>query len=164
MRKPFTKHCQNCGKEFTFLAAGSEKEKRKFCSSVCNGNYYADKLSRDRKGKGNPMFGKKPWNLGNLSIRKKYKIETGAIMKTKSGSRKNVYFDVKTDKGWKKLHRIIIEKKIGRPLAASEVVHHIDGNGLNNNLSNLKLMSKSEHAKVHKMQKNFERGDEYARD
>ena len=41
--------------------------------------------------------------------------------------------------------RIIMEKYIGRFLSMDEVVHHIDGNKLNNDLSNLKLMKDSEH-------------------
>jgi len=47
-------------------------------------------------------------------------------------------------------HRKIIEDSIGRTLLYNEVVHHIDGNKTNNNLENLKLMSRSEHSKLHK--------------
>lgn len=37
------------------------------------------------------------------------------------------------------LHRLIMSEKIGRPLTKSEVVHHIDGNPTNNEISNLEL-------------------------
>lgn len=37
------------------------------------------------------------------------------------------------------LHRLVMEKKIGRTLLPSEVVHHIDKNKLNNHPSNLSL-------------------------
>lgn len=39
------------------------------------------------------------------------------------------------------VHRLLMEKKLGRYLTRQEVVHHIDGNRLNNQLSNLQLFS-----------------------
>ncbi len=47
--------------------------------------------------------------------------------------------------GYVREHRKNIELKIGRYLKLSEIVHHIDGNTLNNNIENLKLMTKKEH-------------------
>ena len=44
---------------------------------------------------------------------------------------------------------VIMENLIGRYLDKGEVVHHIDGNGLNNSLDNLQIMSISEHVKHH---------------
>lgn len=46
-------------------------------------------------------------------------------------------------------HRYIIEQHIGRKLKRNEVVHHIDGNKLNNDLSNLQLMTLEEHSRLH---------------
>ena len=39
------------------------------------------------------------------------------------------------------LHRLVIEQYLGRYLEPNEVVHHIDGNPMNNNITNLKLFS-----------------------
>lgn len=48
------------------------------------------------------------------------------------------------------LHRLIMEELLGRKLTEHEVVHHIDGDKLNNDPSNLKLFaSQAEHAKHH---------------
>lgn len=46
-------------------------------------------------------------------------------------------------------HRHLMEKKIGRKLRPDEVVHHIDGNKLNNNLDNLVVMTRAEHVLIH---------------
>jgi hypothetical protein len=57
-----------------------------------------------------------------------------------------------TDKG-RKIHDIIMERIIGRPLVyPDEVVHHIDGNRQNNEPSNLQLMSRGEHTSLHARQ------------
>ena len=44
-------------------------------------------------------------------------------------------------------YRLLAEKKIGRYLRKDEVVHHVDGNILNNAPENLEVMTQSEHAK-----------------
>lgn len=45
-------------------------------------------------------------------------------------------------------HRYIMEQFLGRKLCRSEEVHHINGNKLDNNLSNLTVLTRSEHASI----------------
>lgn len=45
--------------------------------------------------------------------------------------------------------RILMEYKLGRKLKATEQVHHIDGNPLNNNINNLELLNQHDHLKLH---------------
>lgn len=59
-------------------------------------------------------------------------------------------FDGKT----RRKHQIIMEQYIGRPLKSDEVVHHIDGNKRNNDISNLLLTTRSQHARIHSKELN----------
>lgn len=45
--------------------------------------------------------------------------------------------------------RYIMAKELGRELTKDEEVHHIDGNPLNNDVSNLLVLTKEEHNKIH---------------
>lgn len=47
------------------------------------------------------------------------------------------------------VHRRVMEDHLGRTLTADEIVHHIDGNKTNNDITNLKLETRSSHMKVH---------------
>lgn len=57
------------------------------------------------------------------------------------------------DNGYAPEHRIVASKKIGRQLRDNEVVHHRDGNKLNNRPNNLQIMSRSEHWKTHHLKR-----------
>lgn len=46
-------------------------------------------------------------------------------------------------------HRVVMERKLGRPLAPGEVVHHVDHNPRNNHPDNLVVMTHAQHAAHH---------------
>lgn len=50
-------------------------------------------------------------------------------------------------------HRVVAEKMLGRPLIRGEIVHHIDGDRRNNEPSNLEVMTQSEHARIHMLER-----------
>lgn len=50
-------------------------------------------------------------------------------------------------------HILVIEKSINRYLEDGEIVHHIDCNKLNNDISNLYLTDRAEHARIHHSKK-----------
>jgi hypothetical protein len=132
------KICINCGKEFALSRRFSQKvnDARLYCGKSCA--YYGSernkKISKTRKG---VPLGEKAgnWNGGKT-------ICNGYARITKTG---------------KRLHRIEVEKHIGRELTCDEVVHHINGNKLDNRIENLKVMTNIEHCKLHKENMEIER-------
>lgn len=56
------------------------------------------------------------------------------------------------------LHRKIWEITHNKIIPNGFVIHHIDGNRINNHANNLKLMSRSEHSKLHVEQGDFSIG------
>jgi hypothetical protein len=64
--------------------------------------------------------------------------------------RKDGYAVVRVTGGrWVREHRVLMERKVGRKLLRHEYVHHRNGNKLDNRISNLELMSASQHSGHH---------------
>lgn len=60
-----------------------------------------------------------------------------------------VEIKISPSKHWPKEHRYIMEQHLGRKLNSKEVVHHKDGNPLNNNIDNLEVMAWGDHMRLH---------------
>ena len=46
--------------------------------------------------------------------------------------------------------RLIMSEHLGRVLTSDELVHHVNGDSLNNNVNNLMVVSQREHRQLHK--------------
>lgn len=77
------------------------------------------------------------------------------VLHTKFGNAKVTckgYYEITTRKEGnykKRLHRLIYEDYHKLCILPGNIVHHIDGNKLNNDISNLQLVSWGEHTKIH---------------
>ena len=62
--------------------------------------------------------------------------------------------------GYMNEHTLIVERALGVSIGREAVIHHIDGNGENNKLSNLMVFKNSaEHLRFHRMQNKLNKGD-----
>jgi len=152
MINKLTDTCTYCGKE------NSVRKGRKYCNREC---YRKDKkgkpshavwsdevrkgLSKKFMGKGNPMYGKKPWNKGKRipemsgENHPNYKggwIQDGYKFMYKNGRQIGE-------------HTYTMEQHIGRRIKSNEVVHHLNGDRLDNRIENLELLTRREHMKIH---------------
>ena len=58
-------------------------------------------------------------------------------------------YEVFIDGKWILRSRVVMEKHLGSPLSSDEVVHHINGDKLDDRIENLQVMSNSEHSTMH---------------
>ena len=117
-------NCEICKKEVKrFMRCDS---KFRFCSRKCGvRNAINESKKFDKSGSNNPA-----WKGGTILSLGYKLISVGNKKRTAE-------------------HRLVMENHLGRKLDKKEIVHHINGNKLDNRLENLKVMSQSEHINLH---------------
>jgi hypothetical protein len=122
--------CDECKKEFPRKKYPKKSDKI-FCGKSCSGKWQSRAgLNCTAKGENSPHW------KGGIRKRRQY-ISIYAPDHPYSSD------------GYILEHRLVMEKYIKRYLESHEHVHHIDGNPTNNVISNLKLMTHSQHSTHH---------------
>lgn len=114
------KKCLTCNKDFNIYPSYEKYGRGRFCSKRC---------ARTGKFASRWIGGKRINHNGYIVIR----------MPNHPNAVNGYIFE----------HRLIMEKKLGRILKPNEIVHHIDHDKLNNDFSNLIILSKKEHNLQH---------------
>lgn len=145
------KICLNCGKTFSTYPSTNQAH----CSAMCA----REKAAKDRYQQykqtcrqcGVEFLPKRPRDGGHYCS---YRCTGLANRKTRI-NRNGYWYTIKTGhpratkQGYVAVHVLVMEKSIGRNLRESEVVHHVDRNGHNNDLGNLVLMEDKAHRALH---------------
>lgn len=145
--------CKQCGKEFDVGKSDYRVKHNtiKYCSQKCSGE--ALKKGKLIKCK---QCGKEFYSTRNMFCSSKcfydYKKENYKHKEYEENGYIVLYKNGYNKKGNAKQHVLIMENYLGRRLNKNEVVHHIDGNKKNNDISNLKLMTRAEHSRFHRKQ------------
>lgn len=144
--------CQHCGKEFLVPQCQIKcRPTIKFCSPEC---YHASTRKEKQVKKclfcGDEFFvdsRHKEKKFCGLECAYAHKRTSNRMPTNGADGYKYVWF---SDGSGEKEHRYIMEQHLGRKLETDEVVHHIDGNRSNNNISNLVVMKRGEHSALHR--------------
>ena len=124
--------CKECGKVFEVIPYRIKIGEGKYCTTKCFGESQKSKKRPQFSGKNHPN-----WKGGK-------KIKGGYLFILMPDHPRA------TEKGYVKNSHLVMEQKIGRFIQLPEVVHHIDGDKLNDTTSNLYLCKDgAEHIKFH---------------
>ena len=129
--------CDECGK--VFAKAQRKLCNLNFCCRLCMDKYNSKRFTQYNETE-NPMNTKGrtlEQRFAMRSRRKNAKDRQGKEIHTYNKQLGEVE------------HRKIMRLKLGRDLTKDEVVHHKDGNPQNNMPSNLMIMTRSEHTRLH---------------
>lgn len=138
----YIKKHKTCSKDCKNKLNSISKSKWVYRQCVRCGNDFKHKPSEDRRGYIHMYCSKKCLvGIKKLGLPSGFTVgNDGYVLMNHNvgGKRKQVRY-----------HRYLIEQSIGRKLLSTEIVHHKDHNILNNELSNLEIMTRAEHNTLH---------------
>lgn len=144
---PVTLKCRQCGA--SVVVPPSRASRRKFCSKKCQGAW----LSENNRGDVHPMKGRKhrPESIAKMREAQLAKERIGPANPNWKGSFLSRGYRYISQPGGKAIleHRLVMEQVLGRPLEATEVVHHINGVKTDNRPENLEIHGNRTHKMTH---------------
>jgi len=127
--------CSVCGKEFHKKAPDQV-----CCSWDCSAEYRT-KQRPSCKVCGKPVKSMKNTYCSKSCVGKARGFNTAFPVGSKRTNHDG-YVSIKTENGWVKEHRYVMQEHLGRPLESQESVHHINGKKDDNRIENLELWKK----------------------
>ena len=129
--KKITKPCLECGKEVTRVQ--SQMLKKVYCGRDCSSIGTSKTMAAMNRD----------LNPDRMTLETRTKLREAHLGKGEGKAYRKTFGE--------HTHRVVAAEKMGRPLLKGEVVHHIDGNILNNHPDNLQVLaSQSEHINLHR--------------
>jgi len=128
-------NCEFCGKPKKVKASARRRGGGRFCGMECAGKWWARQkdfpLRKDQTGNKNPN-----WRGGQVMHKKGYIYRYAPE-------------HPRQQNGYVFEHILVAEQKLGRFLKTGEVVHHIDGNKVNNHPDNIEVLPSASHHTSH---------------
>lgn len=160
--------CKTCGVSFRRTPSQIKTGRKLYCSKSCSiqgqyGRRTFDNMLCQQCGK---SFRAKPYRIGSVkycSMKCYRKARKGTPLRRIEGvtveichrGYRHIWLPQHPScdsEGYVSEHRLVAAAMLGRMLNDREIVHHKDGNRLNNDPSNLQVMSQSAHMKLHRNQ------------
>jgi HNH endonuclease len=140
-------HCKNCGKPFHRCTS---QIYRNFCGPACRALHRVSRWTVSCAHCGR-IVTRKPSRIAKFKLNFCGQACYWARkLATRSGCINHEGYRVIGINGKAvKEHRLVMEQHLGRKLLPSEVVHHKDGDRLNNSISNLVILSPGAHTQEH---------------
>lgn len=132
--------CGICNQDFVTYPSKIASGRGKYCSKECQ---FKSQLGKQVSPSTQFSKGVKPHNFKGHTY----------TQARKGGKKYRLLYKpdhpFSSAKGYVREHRFVMESMLGRSLRPNEIVHHKDGDTLNNDPSNLEIMNPLEHRREH---------------